>query len=182
MGTRIYRSQALKGFTLIEAMVVVSIAVILVGLAAPSFKDMLDNQRLTGTVNDFFSAINLTRARAIDIGDRVDLGPRDGQDWTKGWVVFINKDENKSLYDADDTLIMAHDPVPKDLTIESNMSDNATKYIAFTGTGFTRTNGNGHQYQSGTITFTLGKKVRCISLNFIGRPRVYQPGPGVTKC
>lgn len=177
------RIVSIKGFSLIELMVVLTIAVVLMGVAVPSFQTLLQNQRMTTTVNEFFAAIILARAKAIDRGGRVDMGPLDGLDWNNGWVVFINtKNDTDMKYEADDELIFKHEAVHTGITIASNFTDNATKYIAYNGTGYTRTNSGTQQFQAGNVTITQGTVVKCITLNFLGRPRVYTPATGVTNC
>lgn len=54
-----------KGFTLIEMMVTVAIMAIVATIAAPSFVDMIRNNRVTTAANDVLSAMQLARSEAI---------------------------------------------------------------------------------------------------------------------
>lgn len=56
------------GFTLIELMVTVTIAVILITLAAPAFTDMIRNNRMTAQANDLLSILAYTRSEAVKRG------------------------------------------------------------------------------------------------------------------
>ena len=173
-----------KGFSLIELMVTLSIAVILLGLAVPSFRTLIQNQQMTTTVNDFFAAVNLTRSEAIQRGRRVDLVPADadGSDWTKGWIVFID-DNNNRRPDTGETIIFSHDAVQSEMTVASAFTDGvAPFYIAYSATGRTRTNTNSQQPQLGTLSFTLDANVRRIKINFLGRPRVCDPAKEPATC
>ena len=54
-----------EGFTLIELLTVLTITGILLGMGVPSFRSLMQNQKLTTTVTDFFVSISLTRSEAI---------------------------------------------------------------------------------------------------------------------
>jgi type IV fimbrial biogenesis protein FimT len=170
-----------RGFSAIELLVVLAIVAILAALAAPSFRDLIQNQRLTSTANDLFAAINLTRSEAIKLGDRVDLVPADGTDWAKGWIVYIEKDGSSGL-GAGDTIVFTHGPAPDGMTIESGFFDSRRKYLAYNGAGRTRTDASPQQPQNGRFILTQGEKKRHIVLNSVGRPRVCTPKDGETAC
>ena len=172
-----------KGFTIIELMVTLTIAAILLAIGVPSFRSLIQNQRLTTTVNDLFSAINLTRSQALQQGGRVDLAPLDQTDWSNGWRIFVNKPNDTDLtYNSDDQLVFTHGPIPNGITITTAFTDGTTQYLAYNGTGRTRTNANSQTPQLGTITLTQDTQVRRIKLNFLGRPRVCDPAKEPTTC
>ena len=125
------------GLTLTELMVVLSIATILLMIRVPSFSALIRNQKITTTANDFLMAVNLTRTEAINRGARVDLVPLEGGNWSKGWVVFVDKNANQ-LVDAGEEVIFSHGPVSKSLSIKSVLTDSHKSYLAYTGTGRTR--------------------------------------------
>ncbi|WP_426689343.1 GspH/FimT family pseudopilin [Rhodanobacter ginsengiterrae] len=54
-----------RGFTLVELMVTVTIAVVLLMIAVPSFKNITLSNKLTTTANDLVSAINIARMEAV---------------------------------------------------------------------------------------------------------------------
>ena len=55
----------LRGFTLIELMVVVAIVAILAGFAVPSFRTMIAQNRMATQTNEFVTMINLAKNEAI---------------------------------------------------------------------------------------------------------------------
>lgn len=175
-----------KGFTLIEMMVVLAVAAILLGIGVPSFRSLIENQRMTAVTNDFFAAINLARSEAIKRGTRVDLVPAgaDG-DWSEGWIVFVDADDDQRP-DAGEQIIYTHGPVHESIAIIPGFKDSPKgspkQYIAYNGTGRTRTNANSQIPQAGSIEFKSDEQTRKISLNFLGRARVCNPGADGKGC
>lgn len=172
---------AMSGFSLIELMVVLAIATILLGIGVPSFRMLLQNQRMTTTVNDLFAAINLTRSEAIRRGTRVDLVPVDGKDWASGWVVFIDQDADQ-IPDSGEKIIYIHGPVARDIVIKSRFADSSAEYLAYNGTGRTRTNANSRTPQLGNFLLSSEHVSRRIVIGFLGRPRVCNPAMEKSTC
>lgn len=171
-----------RGFTLVELAVTFSVAAILFTVGVPSFVGLIRDTQIIATTNDFFAAINLARAEAVQRGARVDMVPaeEDG-DWARGWVVFIDK--NRDLRPGDtDVIIFRHGPAPKGMHITARLSDSTVQYLAYNGAGRTRTHENGYRTQFGTFTFELESKVRKIKLNFVGRPRICNPEIDMHTC
>lgn len=167
---------------MVELMVALTIAAILLMIAVPGFRSLIQNQRMTTTVNEVFMAINLTRSEAIQRGTRVDLVPAgDGTDWTTGWVVFIDKNNDQKRQDGEQ-IIFTHGAVPDGMTIHFAFTDSSRQYLAYNGTGHSRTNTSSQTPQLGTMSFTLDKQVRRIKINFAGRPRVCNPATDSGNC
>jgi type IV fimbrial biogenesis protein FimT len=57
--------QRARGFTLVELMITVAIAVVLIMIAVPSFKTITLSNKLTTTANDLVGAINSARMEAV---------------------------------------------------------------------------------------------------------------------
>jgi type IV fimbrial biogenesis protein FimT len=83
-----------QGFTLIELMVTVAISAILLGIGVPSFRAMIQNNRIDAASNDLVSGLQLARSEAIKRGIPVVLCASSDQAtcaatpvWTTGWVV-----------------------------------------------------------------------------------------------
>jgi type IV fimbrial biogenesis protein FimT len=174
--------EASTGFSMVELMTVLAIASILVALAAPSFSELIRNQRITTATNDFLAAINLTRSEAIKRSTRVDLVPSsaDGE-WGKGWVVFVDGNLNQKP-DAEEEIIFMRDNLPAGMIVESKLKDMAVPYLAYNGTGRTRTNGNPDVPQAGSFLFKLDDRSRKININMLGRARVCNPDTDKTTC
>lgn len=169
------RHRRVRGFSAIELVAIVTIVGILLAAGMPSFQSLMQRQRLTTTANALFMAVNLARSEAIQRGTRVDLVPAgEGRSWNDGWVVFVDANGNRRP-DADETIVFTHEPIDRDLRITPRFTDSKVQYIAFNGTGRTRTNASRHASQSGHWLLELGTQSRKIVINFLGRPRVCDP-------
>lgn len=171
------------GFSLVELLLVIFIAVALLGLGIPAFQSFVQGQRLTAVANDFFSAVLLARAEAIRTGGRVDLGATDGMNWKNGWMIFINRSNDLDpTYNTGDELIFSHPAIGDEIVVSSNFTDSSFAYIAYNGAGRSRTNAGNQSPQLGTISFSYGEQTRRIKLNFMGRPRVCNPAVEPAIC
>lgn len=85
--------RSVAGFSLIEAMVVVSIVAILAAIAAPSFSDMLRSNRLSAASSALQVSLSLARSEAVKRGAdaRVTVAANTTAGvWTNGWTVFVD--------------------------------------------------------------------------------------------
>jgi type IV fimbrial biogenesis protein FimT len=91
------------GFTLAELMVVVAIVSILAGIAAPSFKNMIETSRVDGATNALTTALELTRDTARLMNGNVSIAKLSGtncsadSNWSCGWQVFQDTNGNGAL-------------------------------------------------------------------------------------
>lgn len=169
-----------RGFSLSELLTTLAIALIVLGIGVPSFRALLDRQRMTTAVNDLFTSMRLARSEAIQRGCRVDLVPADGRDWASGWVVFIDENDDHRL-DAADRIVFMHGAVPAGIAIAASLTDSAHQYLAYDSSGRTRTWASAQSPQAGTWSFAQDGKVRRrIKIGFLGRPRVCDPDADAT--
>ena len=121
-------SKSLAGFTLIELMVTIAVGVILLTLAAPSFQDIIQNNRVTAQANDFVTALNLARSEAIKRGVSVTVCKSNdgtscggaGVNWQDGWIIFLDIDGDGTVDTADgDVILRTHEPLPTGYTLRS---------------------------------------------------------------
>jgi type IV fimbrial biogenesis protein FimT len=167
-----------SGHTLVELLFVLAIVAILSSLALPAMRDMLQQHRLSATVNDFLAAVTLTRSEAIRRSAQVMLVPA-GDGWGSGWVVAIDRNANLQ-YDAGDELLYSHAPPAADVTIAGSFTDNSRPYLAYGAGGQSRSRTGAAQ--AGSWQFSCGSQHRKIVINFVGRPRSCNPDTGKPPC
>lgn len=81
------RCLSMRGFTMIELMVVVTVAVVLATLAVPSFSQFIIGQRVKTASFDLASSLLLARSEAIKRNADVTVAPKTAADWAGGWSV-----------------------------------------------------------------------------------------------
>lgn len=150
-----------KGFTLIELLVALSVFSLLLMLAIPSFRTMLQNSRMNSSSDALVNALNYARSTALDNGLNVKvcpIGPLNsttcGTNWSAGWIVTTQPSAGA------ETLIQSKQNSTADTRISSNVGS-----IIF----------NNHGLASAQSNFTLcdprgsafGQSVEVMATGFI---------------
>ena len=164
------------GFTLPELLVVLSIVGLLLATGIPSFRSYLQAQQVVSAASQFVFALNLARSEAIERGTRVDLVPRDGNNWHNGWVVYQPDDASAPPRWHDGAaLIHSHPALPSQLKVAARLSDRSAAYIAYNGNGRNRTHARASARQWGSWQFSLHEHVRLVRITLAGRVRMCNP-------
>jgi type IV fimbrial biogenesis protein FimT len=170
--------------TLVELMVVLALAAIALGLAAPDLGALVRAQQLKAAGAELFAAVGLARAQALARGQIVVLAPLDpaGLDWRGGWSVFVDRDGDGRPGPGDER-ILEHGPVARGITVDFAFTSPAPpEYIAYNGAGRGCGAANGAQARWGTLSLfggaDSGGAVRRIKINMLGRARLCDPAPG----
>ena len=132
------------GFTLIELMVTVAIGAVLMMVAAPSFIGFQRNSEMTSITNALLAAANTARAEAMKTGMNALVVPSgNGNDWSAGWVVFVDKDRNNTYSATADTTVLVQGATPSYITITGtgNAAISPASYIMFDSSGYARSYG-----------------------------------------
>lgn len=147
-GARRSRAAA-RGFTITETMVTLAVLVILIGLATPSFREIILAQGVKTASFDVFSGLVLARSEAVTRNTTVTIVPSGGN-WSEGWTIS----------DSSGEVVKRQDRMPQVIII---------------GPGSVTYNGAG-RVTSGGISISLmasggrATHARCISIDLSGRP------------
>ncbi|MCF6224726.1 MAG: GspH/FimT family pseudopilin [Xanthomonadales bacterium] len=146
--------QKTQGFTLIELLITIAIMAIMMAMAVPSFKQMVERNQVTTTGNDMIASIMLARSTAVT--REGDIRLRRLSNWNSGWTVR----------DAANNVILRHETSHPNLLITA-VGSNTTNFITYTAQGRTSPAlAAGADY----FKISLGNTVRCINFSTTGRP------------
>ena len=139
------------GFTLVELVVTVAVLAIIVTLSIPSFRQLIEAQRMRAAAFDIVADLVLARSEALKRGTAVTLTPSaDG--WANGWSVVAGAEE-----------------ISKKNRVGGGVAFTAAPgSVTFNGVGRVSSSVN-------VVRFALetsdASRKRCISLDPSGRPK-----------
>ena len=180
------------GFTLIELMVVIAIASVLMKLAAPSFKQLLQSNTISSNVNNFLADMRYARSESVRRGGGVIMCRSDAPEaaspvcgsgsgpgtngWVSGWIIFLDADNDLTrIASSTDPVLRVQAPITAMDSI--NESGSSTKFL-FTATGRLNLSGiTSFQFGGGNYANTV-QRIVCVSVG--GRARV--AGDGLSSC
>lgn len=139
-----------RGFTLIEMMVVVTIAAVMLGLGLPSFKSFIAGQRVKTAASDFASAAVYARSEAIKRNAEVSVVAA-ASGWKNGWSVKTG------------AITLGEQPAYPGLTLASAVTE-----IVYLGSGRLKEQVLVSSLQ---ITGEGGSQARCVSFDLSGLPK-----------
>ena len=172
------------GFTLIELMVTLTIASILLLVAAPSLTAFKRNSELTSLSNTLLSAMNAARGEAMKRNMAAYVTPTDGgASWDNGWIVFVDKNNNQVFDDeSTDLLVMTQSAPAGYFSITGKKSAGETPaYIRFDGSGYPKLKDGGNGALSLTVkrndltATALYENTRHLMIDTVGRVRICKP-------
>ncbi len=166
-----------RGFTLTELVIALVILGILVAMAVPAYTEFVRNSRRAGVLNEFVAALNLARSEAVKRGVPVAVcrtadGVGCGGSWTRGWLVFVNLDDDSpAVVDAGEPVVRAYQVTNPAYTLTPNA--NFTNFVAYLPSGSSN--------NIGRFTYCDARGVRsarAVIINLTGRPRLSQDSDG----
>ena len=112
-----------RGFTAVELMVVISIAAVLMALAAPSFNGLMERWRVVQAIGGMQSTIFLARSEALKRGGNVVIQKTANNtngctlasttaEWGCGWYICVDSNSNNSC-DAGEEIVQRFEPVAR---------------------------------------------------------------------
>jgi len=164
------------GFTLVELIFGVALLSIVTVLGAPSMHSLLQRQRLTTATHTVIHHLALTRMNAVTKGRPAVLCPSvDGQrcsggtDWSQGWLLFIDRGEERGLQPAriEDIVRVERNPFGGNLHLSTTSGRSRIRYMP-----------DGRSVGS-NLTFSLcspkGELLTSVIVNNGGRARSTRP-------
>jgi type IV fimbrial biogenesis protein FimT len=173
------KSPVQSGFTLIELMVTVAMVAVTLTLGVPSFRELIQNNRMAAQANDFLASLNFARSEAVKRGVRVTLCKSANSsscttsgNWGQGWIIFVDSNNNAAADDGAGSILKVHSNLGASTLVgNTNIAD----YVSYVSSGSTQlTTG---ALQAGTLTLcpgTSGSTGRSIAISTTGRARVSQ--------
>ena len=158
-----------SGLTMVELIIVLTIAGVLAALAAPGMQRIVASNRLTTQVNDLLADLNFTRSEAIKRNTTTGICVTAsggttcaaGGNWANGWLVyFVCPTTDPSCAAGTNVTVKMHETLSG-----SNTLTGPADAVIYSKSGF---------LSSGTGSFTLcdpalGKR-RVVTLAATGRP------------
>jgi len=167
-----------KGFTLLELIITMTIAGILIAVAAPSFSSLILNNRLIAQNNGLLTALSLGKSEALKRGLSVTLCKRNTAgtacnttgSWQDGWLLFADQN-NIGVIDTNDTIIRIYDVLSAGTTLSYELNQ-----VTFNSLGFAENqNGSfkfcdnrGASYARGLIIANTGQLRQATDSNSDG--------------
>lgn len=168
------------GFTLIEMTVIIAISAILVALAAPSMRNLIESTGVANSVNSFVGSISYARSEALKRGLPVTMCRSvnadtsstptcsSGSGWEAGWIVFVDFNGNGTVNaTGGDVVLRAQGSVARSGTILQNGSGNPS--LRFAATGLLKSGASSFSFSPPSDTSSLQRLV-CVA--FGGRARL----------
>lgn len=173
------------GVSLVEAMVVITLLAVLIQVAVPWAAQATDGLRSSLHANEFLGSLHMARSEAIKRGQRVVVckaapsqGCSSAGDWSQGWIVFVDADNNAHFDSAKEPLLQRVAPLSGGFRLQGNT--HVANYVSYTPLGRNRqVNG---ALQNGTVTLCKpgaeAAPVRLLRINNAGRVRAERDAPG----
>ncbi|MCP4995592.1 MAG: prepilin-type N-terminal cleavage/methylation domain-containing protein, partial [Gammaproteobacteria bacterium] len=127
-----------KGFTLVELLITIAIAIILTSTATNSFSSLYTSSAITTSINTFVAHLQLARSEAIKRGVRVVMCPSSnktsctgGVRWDTGFILYTDTNRNRRL-DSDEVLLKTSQATHHSIQIRSTPG---RKKLTFRPTG-----------------------------------------------
>lgn len=129
------------GFTLLELVITMVVAIVLTLIAAPTFQQWQARQTMNAAVHALQQDLLAARSQAIALGAHVvacpgapGLGCREDSDWSEGWLVFHDMDTDREL-DPTETLIRSSPALERIHVMSSSSRRNLRFYPNGTAPG-----------------------------------------------
>lgn len=147
------KMRPMAGFTLIEAMITVAIAIILATMALPSYTAFVANQRVKSVGSDLIATMTKARNEAIMRNSSVTITGA-----PSGWQTTDNNGAVLETYNS----------IPQTVAVSANITGSSGDVIY-------QSSGRVHPSLTGTASFTItstqsATAYQCVTIDLSGRP------------
>ena len=115
-----------NGFTLIELMITMAVAVVLMTVGIPAFKSFVKNNRVIAETGKVIIAMQVVRSEAVKRGSGAVICASTDQatcstdtNWATGWITFSDLDQDATL-DGDGSCTTEADQLSKECILRIN--------------------------------------------------------------
>jgi type IV fimbrial biogenesis protein FimT len=172
------KRNGIKGYSLIEVMVVLALMGLVPALATSAFSAIINSSRINNGAEAIFNSLQLTRSEAAKRNSRVVMCKSstgsdcaDSGDWQQGWIVFHDANNNGEV-DAGEDIIYREAAQANQLRLSGNGP--VKSYVSYSAFGKTKLTSGA--FQAGTFTVCLSSSgktdARTVVINSSGRPRM----------
>ena len=171
----------MRGLTLLEMMVALSIVGVLLGIGAPGFSSVIERNRTTTVANRLLTDLVRTRNEAVSFRGSAALCPsadartcRSGFDFSDGWIAFRDRDADGMRDPEEDVFVVAQ---RSDLHERRVVTSAGRRSVRFRADGR-----NAGTNLSLRICDASGTAQRLLIVNVGGRARIAPATPGTSPC
>lgn len=169
---------------MIELVVVIAIAAVLIGLAAPSFTKVLQRNRIATEANSLTADLQFARGQAIKEGKPVTVCISTDQatcsttstNWGAGWIVFSDANGDHIVDSTPAVeLVWRKQPAFSANGSTDTLTDSTTAYFTYSRDGFLTIPVTGSRSDVGLTLQTVptnANAARCLLVSRIGRQTV----------
>ena len=157
------RERAMRGFTIIEMMIVAAIVGVLAMLALPAMDDLVIGNRMKTLSLDLYASLALARSESIKRNaNNVAMVAKTGG-WQNGWQVCIDSNSDNSC--SGETVLIDGEAVNAKLAL----SGPSPTYVRYNRDGRVTTAAN---FKITAVAYPNSTKLpmRCVDVNASGRP------------
>ena len=177
----------MAGVSLVELLIVLTIAGILLGIGAASYKGITTSYRISGEINGLLGDMQYARSEAIKQGQSVVVCVANSAgnncaagntSWQNGWIVFVNTTASSPpTTGGNAALVLRAQPA---FTSTDTLSDGVTSFVSFDRDGLalgllTTMSGAGGAVIPLHDATNNATKTRCLQVTNIGNISVKQP-------